>query len=59
LRNANAIDLLENKDEQKDLLIAQIHDWFGSMIRHSAEQPFKKAAIEKFLAEEELKNTNE
>jgi hypothetical protein len=56
-RNESNIESLENKDEQKNLQIDQMYHWFGSMIRHSAEEPFKKAAIEKFLAEEELKNT--
>jgi hypothetical protein len=55
-RNEINIQFLENSDEQKKLQIDQMHGWFGSMIRHSAEEPFKKEAIEKFLAEEELKS---
>jgi len=57
LRNEFDIGELKEGDKQTALLIDQIHDWFGSMIRNSAEQPFKKEAIQKFLHEQELKNT--
>lgn len=41
-----------------ELRMSQAERWFGSMIRHSVEEPFKKEAIEKFLAEEELKDNS-
>ncbi|MEG4294225.1 hypothetical protein Q5692_35725 [Microcoleus sp. C2C3] len=58
VRNESNIQSLKDNDEQKQLQINQMYNWFGSMIRHSAEEPFKKEAIEKFLAEEELKNND-
>lgn len=48
-KNTERIEALENQ-------MARCYEWFGSMIRHSAEEPFKKDAIEKFLEEHGLQD---
>jgi hypothetical protein len=55
MNNTKKINNHEERIEILENQMAKAFQWFGSMIRHSAEEPFKKEAIEKFLAEEELK----
>jgi peptidoglycan hydrolase CwlO-like protein len=49
--NKNKIDDLEGKVEGLQNQMNQCFEYFGSIIRHSQEQPYKKEAIKKFLAE--------